>query len=257
MRSFNLAVVLSATILIGAWAVPAQALIVNGGFELGFSGWTRIDQVGSEGTFHLQAGTVSPVTLSPVPPPPEGVTAAMTDAGGPGSYVLYQDVFIPAAVGPTTLSFQLLVQNSAPDFFVADHLDFATPDLNQQARVDILLASADPFSVSASDVLLPVFRTAAGDPLLSGYTEHSIDVTALLNAHPNTALRLRFAEVDNVNIFQFGVDDVRLGAPPAQAVPEPATHLLALAALLGIAWRCRASSPASPSPSACAAGTSS
>ena len=240
MASSTLAVVVLATILFGAWAVPAHALIVNGGFELGFSGWTRVDQVGSEGTFHLQAGTVSPVTLSPVPPPPEGATAAMTDAEGPGSHVLYQDFVVPAVVGPTTLSFQLFVQNSAPDFFVADHLDFATPDLNQQARVDILLASSDPFSVSASDVLLPAFQTDPGDPLVSGYTEHSIDVTALLNAHPNTTLRLRFAEVDNVNIFQFGVDDVRLGAPPTQAVPEPATHLLALAALLGIAWRRRA-----------------
>ena len=127
MRSFTFAVVLSATILFGAWAMPAHALIVNGGFELGFSGWTRADQVGSEGTFQLQTGTVSPVTLSPVPPPPEGLTAAMTDAEGPGSHVLYQDIMIPAAVGPTTLSFQLFVQNSAPAFFVAPGCSPAQP----------------------------------------------------------------------------------------------------------------------------------
>lgn len=234
MASFGPAIVLAA-LLFGAWAGPAHAFIVNGGFELGFSGWTRIDQVGSEGTFHLQTGTVSPVTGVPVPPPPEGVTAAMTDAEGPGSHVLYQDFVVPAIpVGPTTLSFQLFVQNSAPDFFAPAHLDFATPALNQQARVDILLPGADPFSVSATDVLLPAFQTDPGDPLVSGYTQFSIDVTGLLNAHLNTTLRLRFAEVDNVDIFQFGVDDVRVGA--VQAVPEPATHLLMLATMLGMAW---------------------
>jgi hypothetical protein len=234
MASFTLAIVLAA-VLFGVWAAPAHAFIVNGGFELGFNGWTRIDQIGSEGTFHLQTGTVSPVTGVPVPPPPEGLAAAMTDAEGPGSHVLYQDFVVPATpVGSTTLSFQLFVQNSAPDFFAPDHLDFATPDLNQQARVDILLPSADPFSVLATDVLLTAFHTDPGDPLVSGYTQFSIDVTALLNAHLNTTLRLRFAEVDNVSIFQFGVDDVRLAE--VQAVPEPATHLLMLATMLGMAW---------------------
>lgn len=235
MASLTLAVVLLATILLGVSAVPAHAFIVNGGFELGFSSWSRIDQVGSEGTFFLQTGTVSPVTGLPVPPPPQGVTAAMTDAEGPGSHVLYQDFIVPAPVGPTALSFQLFIQNTAGEFFVADHLDFATTDLNQQARVDILLASADPFSVSAADVLLTLFQTSPGDPPVSGYTQFSADVTALLNAHLSTPLRLRFAEVDNVSIFQLGVDDVRLGTP-GQAVPEPASHLLALAALLGLVW---------------------
>src|SRR5512136_2566134 len=48
-------------------------------------------------------------------------------------------------------------------------------------------------SVSAADVLLNVFRTNVGDPLVSGYTHHSVDVTALLNANVNTPLMLRFA----------------------------------------------------------------
>jgi len=59
-------------------------VITNGGFESGFTGWTRADQTGSDGTFFLQTGTSSPVNSDPVPAPPQGVNAAMTDAGGPG-----------------------------------------------------------------------------------------------------------------------------------------------------------------------------
>ena len=66
--------------------VNATPLILNGGFESGFSSWIRVNQVGSEGTFFLQTGTLSPLVGDPVPSPPEGVTAAMTDAAGPGSH---------------------------------------------------------------------------------------------------------------------------------------------------------------------------
>ena len=62
-----------------------------------------------------------------------------------------------------------------------------------------------------------------------------VDVTALLNAHLNSTLTLRFAEVDNVNIFHMGVDnaDIVIGAA---AVPEPASLWLLLGALPGIAF---------------------
>jgi hypothetical protein len=209
--------------------LPAQAAaIVNGGFETGFTGWTLADQTGSEGTFALQTGTTSPVTATPVPAPPQGAFAAMTDAEGPGSHVLYQDFFVTAPVLSATLSFSLFVQNQALEFSSPNTLDFATPVLNQQARVDILSAGLDPFSVAPGDVLQSLFQTLPGDPLVSGYNTLSFDITALLNAHVNETLRLRFAEVDNVNLFQFGVDNISL---ISAAVSEPPTWLLALAAL--------------------------
>jgi hypothetical protein len=212
-------------------SVPAHAqMIVNGGFEAGFTGWTRVDAIGSDGTFFLQSGTASPVNGFAVPPPPQGTTAAMTDAEAGGSHVLFQDFLVPASVGQTTLSFQAFIQNGAIDFFTPDHLEWSTPDLNQQARVDILLPGLDPFT---SDVLLNVFQTDPGDPLVSGYDLISADITSLLNTHPNETLRLRFAEVDNVNFFNFGVDDVRFIT--AQALPEPGTLLLALLAFLTLA----------------------
>lgn len=222
-------------------AAPARAvpLITNGGFEAGFIGWTRVDALGSEGTFFLQSGTASPVNGDPVPAPPGGTTAAMTDAQGPGSHVLYQDFVVPASPGSAVLTFDLFIGNRADAFFTPSpaSLDFSTPALNQQARVDILLAGTDPFSVSPSDVLLPLLQTNPGDPLISGYTSHSTDLTALLAASAGQTLRLRFAETDNVFIFQLGVDNVSL---ETQAVPEPGTWLLlgaGLAGLIGYGWQ--------------------
>src|SRR4029079_19814281 len=116
-----------------AFATP---LILNGGFESGFLSSTRANQLGSEGNFFLQTGTVSPVNLDSVPAPPGGTTAAMTDALGPGSHILYQDFIVPSP--NATLSFSLFVGNRANMFATPATLDFSTPALNQQARVDIL-----------------------------------------------------------------------------------------------------------------------
>jgi hypothetical protein len=115
-------------------------------------------------------------------------------------------------------------------------LDFATPALNQQARVDIMRAGADPFSVAPADILLNVFRTQLGDPLVSGYSTVSTDLSTLLLVNAGQTLRLRFAEVDNINLFQFGVDRVSL---EAQAVPEPGTLFLFASGLATIAARRR------------------
>lgn len=219
------------------------AVIVNGGFESGFAGWTLGNQLGSDGTFHLQSGTTSPVIGDPVPAPPEGTTAAMSDAEGPGAHVLYQ-IFTPTAPIPSAvLSFDLFVGNRAEEFFTPETLDFATPELNQQARVDILLGSADPFSVAPADVLLEIFQTVAGDPAVSGYTRHAVDVTTLLNDHLDQPLMLRFAETDNVFVFQLGVDNVSI-APPARTVPDTSSAAMGFLVWAGLCWAGRRSARA-------------
>jgi len=197
----------------------AASLIFNGGFESGFASWVRVDQIGSEGTFFQQTGTLSPLSGDPVPAPPEGMNAAMTDAFGPGSHVLYQDFIVPAQ--DAFLSFNLFIGNRADRFATPLTLDFSTNVLNQQARVDILRAGSDPFSVAASDILMNLYMTQVGDPLISGYNAFNFDLTSLFSANVGQTLRLRFAEVDNVFTFQFGVDNVRL-----ETVPEPASILL-------------------------------
>lgn len=205
-------------------AAPASAanILVNGGFESGLSGWTTADQPFGDGSFSVQDGTLSPINLLPVPPPPEGSFAAMSDGMGPGSHILYQDVVIPASVSSATLSFSLFIQNLADDFYTPSPatLDWAIPALNQQVRVDLLLPGIDPFTTS---VLANLFQTNPGDPAVSGYTAYSFDVTSLLALHAGQTVRLRFADVNNVFIQNAGVDAVALDV---NSVPEPATVLL-------------------------------
>ena len=203
------------------------AFIVNGGFESGFSSWTVVNEVASDGTFFLQTGVTSPSAGDLVPAPPGGLTAAMSDAQGPGSHVLYQNIVIPAAMPTAILVFDVFVGNRATEFRTPNTLSFSTPTLNQQARVDILLGGSDPFSLAPADLLLNAYRTNVGDPLISGYTHHAIDITAIVNANVGAPLRIRFAEVDNIFTFQFGIDNVDI-------VPEPSSAILALTGMVGL-----------------------
>ena len=118
--------------------------------------------------------------------------------------------------------------------------EFLSAALNQQARVDILGSGAGPFSLALADVLLNAFRTNVGDALISGYANVTVDVSSLLAANTGQTLRLRFAEVDNVGPFQFGVDNVSLEAETTtQLVPEPASLLLLGSGLAAVALRRR------------------
>ena len=217
-------------------AAARAELITNGGFETGLNAWNRVDQQGSDGSFNTQSGTSSPVNGFTVSAPIEGSRAAMTDSTGPGSHVLYQDFVVPTNVGSMSLRFALFVNNAATTFSTPATLDFATPALNQQARVDIMSAGADAFSTSAADVFQNVFQTTVGSPPLSGYTTFNIDVSALLAAHSGQTLRLRFAEVDNVNSFNLGVDAVSLNT-----VPAPSAALIGVPMMLLSARRKRRS----------------
>ena len=105
------------------------------------------------------------------------------------------------------------------------------PALNQQARVDILAAGADPFSIAPADILQNLFLTPSGSPPVSGYTDFAFDISALIASRAGQTIRLRFAETDNVNAFNFGVDAVGL------TVPAPAT--VALLACIPLARRRR------------------
>jgi hypothetical protein len=158
----------------------------------------------------------------------------MTDPQGPGSHVLFQDFTVPAGTLSGTASFSLFI-NSGDTFRSPNTLDFATPTLNQQARVDIITTAADPFSVAAVDVLQNLFQTVPSDPLTSGYTNFVVDISPLLAARQGQTLRLRFAEVDNVSFLNLGVDQVSLVASQvAQVAPEPSSLSLILVAGYGL-----------------------
>ena len=205
----------------------AAELIVNGGFEVGgLANWTVVDQAGGSGSIYLQTGTGSPLNGFTVAAPPGGTFAAMSDQFGPGAHVLYQDFVVPVGVTAATFSFQAFINNLAGSFFSPASLDFGVSP-NQQARVDIITTTANPFSVLPADVLQNLFQTMPGDASLSGYSPISVDVTALLAASGGQTLRLRFAEVDNLFFFNFGIDDASIDATShSVAVPEPASMTL-------------------------------
>ena len=155
----------------------------------------------------------------------------MTDQEGPGSHVLYQDFVVPMGVSSATLSFKRYIQNTASGFFNGTQGLDHTGAANQQARADIMLASANPFSTASGDVLQNVFRTNSGDLRESGYSTVTANLTALLASRGGQTLRLRFAEVDNQidSNFLFGVDDISLSATsnvPPNPVQAPAGLLL-------------------------------
>jgi hypothetical protein len=175
----------------------------------------------------------------PVPAPPGPTHAAMTDQFNPGSHVLIQNFTVPDLVLSATLSFERYIDNHASGFFTANSLSF-TGGPNQQARVDILADNpGNDFSVAPADVLLNVFQTNPGDPLVSGYTLQSNDLFAFLQAHEGQTLRLRFAETDSLSFFHFGVDQVSLLAE----TPEPTSLAIFAGIALGVGgyfgWRRR------------------
>jgi hypothetical protein len=226
-----------------AVARPAAAqLITNGGFETGLTGWTVLDQVGGSGSWYSQTGTGSPLNGFPVAAPPQGSFAAMTDQGGPGVHVMYQDFVVPVNITSASFSYQQYINNQADDFYLRDKLDYtgnATFHKIQEARTDIITTTADPFSIAPADVLLNLFQTNPGDPLVSGYSVIGADVTAFLQAHAGETLRLRFAEGDNQLFLASGVDDVDFTITTHHVVPEASSVALLLGGALPFGFALR------------------
>jgi len=179
---------------------------VNGSFETGnFNGWTVANWPGGSGDWFVYSGTVSPFSGFPISAPPDGVYAAVSDQGGPGSHVLYQDV---GALQGAILSFEVYYENQAGVFVTPASLDPFGAGPNQQYRIDIMDPSAPLFSVAPGDVLANVFQTDVGDPMSMAPTTVTVNLGKLgLRCRP---VRVRFAEVDNLLFFQASVDNVHV-----------------------------------------------
>jgi hypothetical protein len=194
---------LGVTALLAVPGVSAGATVVNGGFETGdFTGWTVVNQSGSFGNWYVYSGTTSPENGFPVAAPPEGTHAAVTDQGGQGSHLLYQDLALEPGFNHT-LSLQVYYENQAGVFATPPSLDYNVFP-NQQYRIDIVRPSAPVDSVAPGDVLATVFRTNVGDPTSLPPTPVSFD----LSGFAGTTVRLRFAEVDNQLFFNASADAV-------------------------------------------------
>jgi hypothetical protein len=206
-----------------AVGADASNLVVNGDFEQNgglaksvFTGWTVFNEVGGSGSWYAQMGTkpvpgvqdCAPSTV--VPEPPSGF-AAMTTQSNPGSHILYQDVAIPSGASSVKLSFDLYL-NSSSEFAVPPTLDYLGAP-NQQFRVDLLDPSA-PVMDAGAGVLASLFQTRVTDaPIGAGYSRRTYD----LSLFAGRTVRLRFAEIDNVQCFSAGLDNVSITAEACPA----------------------------------------
>src|SRR5262249_9805566 len=85
--------------------------------------------------------------------------------------------------------------------------DFDTALLNQNAEVDILKGGANAFTNDAADIVSVLYGPGAdtgANP--NPWTSYSIDLGTLAPG----VYQIRFAETDNVNFFNLGIDNVQV-----------------------------------------------
>jgi len=185
-------------------------LIANGSFEtLSLSnggstpekgnlvGWSTYDELNSNGQWGPETGTVSPLSSTTVPVPPQGSYAAMldqsylplftasqvptngaNDLATDGTHILYQDIVISPTATLVQLSFQLYIDNTNavingvntysnttlnPSLDYIQSENSQTP--NQQVSIDIMDPTFSLLSVPAAGqttgngVLQSIFQT--------------------------------------------------------------------------------------------------
>ena len=217
----------------------ANQLIVNGGFETGnLSGWTLANQAGSfpGSNFFIVSGTATPQSASTTVGPASGSFYAVSDALGPGAHALFQSFTVSGPASSVILSFSLFVNSYGGNFVNPSGLDF-TVLANQHGRVDILKSSASAFDTGAG-VLQNFYLGTDPGANPHAYTNETFDITSLVGA--GGTFLLRFAEVDNQNFLNLGVDNVSINFTPATGVPEPTSIALAALGLAGFALLQRA-----------------
>lgn len=189
-------------------------LVTNGGFEDGLEGWSTSNVNLFEGGWFEQTGNTTPFNEFTVPAPSEGTQAAMSDQEGAGLRVLYQDVFIPD--GEATLEFDLYAWSQG-DWAVpeSETLD-PQEDPNQHLRVDIVDPDA-PLDDVEEGVLKNIFLTdPENDSTEFGYDRIESDLSDL----SGQTVRIRFAEVDNQQYLNVGVDNVVLESDAEMGVVD-------------------------------------
>jgi hypothetical protein len=186
--------------------------VPNGDFETGdFTHWNIANKRGGGGDWFVYSGTESPLSGSPIAAPPQGDFAATTDQNDPGTHVLYRNIKLASGM-KHELSFYLYYDNEAGEFFPRNTLSFRFANLfpNQQYRVDLLRPKANPFTVNPDAIRARLFRTEVGDPPALEPTLLTFNLTRFAGK----TVRLRFAEVDNQEIFLASVDRVRVTSEP-------------------------------------------
>ena len=215
-------------------AAPASAgqLITNGGFETGdFTGWTQNVQPGSSGNlFVVPNGANAPTSGHSTQANASGGSfVALTSQSGPGSYSLTQSFVISPGTSDVVISYDFFVNAYASLAVTENRRDFhANP--NENAEVNILIGSASPFTTAIGDIVATLYSPGVD----SGSNPHPwVNYAFDLGALAPGTYQIRFAETDNQNYFNMGVDNVSV-ATTGEAVPEPTSFAILGVSLLGL-----------------------
>ncbi|HEX8753320.1 MAG TPA: hypothetical protein VF731_07875 [Solirubrobacterales bacterium] len=196
-----------------ALAAPARAAIVaNGDFESGtLDGW-HVHRLTSGGNWFAYEGTSTPISVKrgrfPVPPPPQGSHAAVTDELTADTLVLYQDLTLPAGSSDelSLLAYydsQRPIAVPSPDTLSVEE-EALGGQANQQFRIDLMRPEAPLESLAPGDVLATLFETRPGDPQHMGPTR----LTASLAPFAGQTVRLRIAVAAHEELLNAGIDAV-------------------------------------------------
>jgi len=221
VRRFSTAIAILACVALAAPAGAAAATVVNGGFETEGEGWVASSTNPEIGDFFIYEGTRPPFSdesgqrgTAPVPAPPQGKRAAISDQLNASTMFLYQDVVL-APEAKHQLSLQTFYSSNRP-------LAIPTPEtlstdeeeigdqVNQQYRIDLVRPEAPLESIAPGDVLRTIFRTTQGDPLSMPPTR----ITANLSAFAGQTVRIRVAVAAGKEALNAGVDDVSVTSTP-------------------------------------------
>jgi hypothetical protein len=181
----------------------SAAIVTNGDFETGnFSGWHEEYVDPGVGHWFNYTGTSTPLSLDPIPAPPQGTRAAITDQAEESRQILYQDVTLPPGGSVNQLSLFAYYREGP----------FASPDTlsldvtNEQYRIDVMKPSAPIDSVSPGDVLVNLLRTTPSSPNTLDPTQ----LTADLSPYAGQTVRIRFAVPVTQHVLNGGVDAVAI-----------------------------------------------
>jgi hypothetical protein len=223
-------------VCLAAGSASAAQLITNGGFETGnFSAWTVTDEAGSYlgDTFYALSSMTTPQSSSLTAGPESGTHYAVSDGLGPGAAALTESFVVPVGATSVILSYGLFVNSAAgTDIDSAADLSFSGA-ANQYALVSLLSAGASVFTTTTGD-LKNFYQGTDSGSLPNGYTDYSYNITSLVTG--GGTFTIRFAEVNNLDVLNMGVDNVSVvsttGGP---VIPEPSSLALALFGIAGIA----------------------
>jgi len=219
---------LAATLTCAALLSPssaAAATVVNGDFEGGsLSGW-QTSQATGFGDWFANEGSNPPISgkdvTGPIPAPPQGNFAAVSDEINPDTVVLYQDIALrPSFDHRLSLWAYYISQDPIalpePDTLSVDDAVLGS-EANQQFRIDVIKPGAPIESIDPADVLRTVFRTRPED----SQEMEPRRLFADLSAFAGQTVRLRIATAAHEETFNAGVDAVAVESAPDGKLPPP------------------------------------